>query len=68
MHGVKEITKGTRYVYSNFSLRADKNPGSFPNYKTPEYYEAIKDMSTWALPRFQNPKSIILKPKDKSTV
>jgi hypothetical protein len=64
MHGVKEVTKGTRYVYTNFSLRADKNPGSFPNYKTPEYYEAIKDMGTWANPKFVNPQSVELAPID----
>jgi hypothetical protein len=47
MHGVKPITSGTRYVFSNFSLAANKNPGTFPNYKTDEYYEAIKDLSKW---------------------
>lgn len=64
LHGVKETTKGTRYVYSNFSLRADKNPGSFYNYKTQEYYEAVKDMNTWTSPRFVNPQSVILAPLD----
>lgn len=58
MHGVKEITKGTRYAFSNFSLKADKNPGSFYNYKTPEYYEAIKDLDTWLGPIKENPKVI----------
>jgi hypothetical protein len=60
LHGVKEVTKGTRYVYSNFSLRADKNPGTFPNYKTPEYYEAIKDLGKWNMPLKENPDIIVL--------
>ena len=50
-HGVKPITKGKRYVFSNFSLEPHKNPGSFPNYKTEEYFEAIKDLKTWAQPK-----------------
>jgi len=55
MHGVKEITSGTRYTFSNFSIQADKNPGSFYNYKTPEYYEAIKDLGNWLGPIKENP-------------
>jgi hypothetical protein len=58
MHGVKEITKGTRYAFSNFSLKAEKNPGSFYNYKTPDYYEAVKDLETWLGPIKENPKVI----------
>ena len=60
LHGVKEVTKGTRYVYSNFSLRPEKNPGTFPNYKTPEYYEAIKDLGKWNVPLKENPDIIVM--------
>jgi hypothetical protein len=42
-HGVREITSGIRYAYSNFVLKAADNPGTFHNYKTPEYYEQIGD-------------------------
>jgi hypothetical protein len=55
-HGVRTVTKGTRYTYSNFSLRADKNPGTFPNYKTPEYEKAMQDgLGSWLLPLKENP-------------
>jgi hypothetical protein len=55
-HGVSKITSGTRYAFSNFSLPIEKNPGSFYTYKTQEYYEAIKDLSSWPKPLFKNPK------------
>lgn len=35
-HGVKEITSGYRYAYSNFVLPSEKNPGTFPLYGTKE--------------------------------
>lgn len=35
-HGVKEVTSGVRYAYSNFMLAREKNPGTFPAYGTPE--------------------------------
>jgi hypothetical protein len=60
-HGVREITSGKRYAFSNFSLKAIDNPGSFYNYGTPEYYEQIGDKSeqrikTWLEPLKQNPQ------------
>jgi hypothetical protein len=35
-HGVKEVTSGVRYAYSNFMLPVEKNPGTFPSYNTDE--------------------------------
>jgi hypothetical protein len=63
-HGVKEVTKGVRYAFSNFVLKAEDNPGTFYNYKTPEYYEQIKDAELdfekfshkWMQPLKQNPQ------------
>lgn len=40
-HGTKEITSGVRFAYSNFVLPAHTNPGTFYNYKTPEYQNQI---------------------------
>lgn len=40
-HGVRDVTSGIRYAYSNFCLKAIDNPGSFNNYKTDEYYKQI---------------------------
>lgn len=62
IHGVKPVTKGNRYAFSNFVLKAEDNPGTFYNYKTPEYYEQIGDrsrerlMNVWMLPLEQNPQ------------
>jgi len=58
MHGVKKVTSGNRYAFSTFSLAADKNPGTFYNYKTPEYYEAIKDLPSWLTPLKENDLSV----------
>lgn len=60
-HGVKPVTSGTRYAFSNFCLKAKDNPGSFYNYKTEEYYKAIGDKSEifikkWLEPLKQNPQ------------
>ena len=51
-HGVKPVTSGKRYAFSNFVLKAEDNPGTFYNYKTPEYYEQIKDKETLSLRDF----------------
>ena len=51
-HGVRPVSSGRRYAFSNFVLRAEDNPGSFYNYKTPEYYEQIKDKDTLTLEQF----------------
>jgi hypothetical protein len=59
-HGVKPTTKGERYVFSNFSLKAEKNPGTFYNYKTPEYYKQLEEdgIGNWAYPLKENPDII----------
>lgn len=59
-HGVREVTSGVRYAFSNFVLKAADNPGTFYNYKTPEYYEQIGDRSeeridNWLKPLKVNP-------------
>lgn len=41
-HGVRKVTKGSRYTFSNFVLPKEKNPGTFPNYGTPENAERNK--------------------------
>ena len=41
-HGTKEITSGMRFAFSNFVLPSHVNPGTFYNYKTPEYENQIK--------------------------
>lgn len=57
-HGVKEITSGTRYSYSNFVLPLDKSPGTFPIYKSKEYYEVTDSennlLTVWAVPQKEN--------------
>lgn len=60
-HGVKPVTSGKRYAYSNFVLRPEVNPGTFYNYKTPEYYNQIGNKSSenimnWARPLKENPQ------------
>jgi hypothetical protein len=51
-HGVKPVASGRRYAFSNFVLRAEDNPGTFYNYKTPEYYDQIKDKDSLTLKQF----------------
>jgi hypothetical protein len=53
-HGVKPVTSGRRYAFSNFVLKAEDNPGTFYNYKTPEYYNQIKDKDNLSLKDFVN--------------
>jgi hypothetical protein len=64
-HGVKPVTSGKRYAFSNFVLKSEDNPGTFYNYKTAEYYEQIKDkdsmnlkdfIGTWMQPLKENPQ------------
>jgi hypothetical protein len=60
-HGVKEVESGVRYAFSNFSLKAEDNPGTFYNYKTPEYYEQIgngteDELNKWMQPLRENPQ------------
>jgi hypothetical protein len=53
-HGVREVKSGTRYAFSNFSLKAEKNPGSFYNYKTDEFEKQTKNINNWLTPLFKN--------------
>ncbi len=60
-HGVREVTSGTRYVFSNFSLKAIDNPGTFYNYGTPEYFKQVGNKSSdnlkfWMDPLKENPQ------------
>jgi len=45
-HGTKPVSSGIRYVYSNFALRAEKNPGTFPAWGTQEDLDR-KANGTW---------------------
>jgi hypothetical protein len=60
-HGVREVTSGTRYAFSCFSLKAEDNPGTFYNYGTPEYFAQVGDKSMdklleWVKPLIENPQ------------
>lgn len=60
-HGVRPVTSGRRYAYTNFVLKPEVNPGTFYNYKTPEYYNQIGDKSMarireWGTPLKENPQ------------
>ena len=60
-HGVRDVKSGTRYAYSNFSLKAIDNPGTFYNYGTEEYLKQIgnKDIESvlnWLPPLKDNPQ------------
>jgi len=54
-HGVKEVTSGYRYAFSNFVLKSEENPGTFYNYGTEEYLERSKDIQKWLCPLWENP-------------
>jgi hypothetical protein len=51
-HGVREVTSGIRYAYSNFMMPIEKNPGTFPSYGTPEDLERKKEglIEVWNVP------------------
>lgn len=60
-HGVRPVSSGRRYAYANFVLKPENNPGSFYNYKTPEYYKQVGDgspkyLSDWNIPLKENPQ------------
>jgi len=60
-HGVREVTSGTRYVFSNFSLKKEDAPGTFNIYGTPEYYKQIgnkthEEIRAWMDPLKINPQ------------
>jgi len=59
-HGVRPVKSGTRYTFSNFSLKPEKNPGSFYNYGTPENEERQKELGMWLQPLFKNEQSVVL--------
>lgn len=56
MHGVKEVTNGYRLAFSNFCIKADRNPGSFHNYGTEECSIRQKDVKKFVTPLFMNPQ------------
>lgn len=54
-HGVREVKSGIRYAFSNFCLPAEKNPGTFYNYKTQEFNDSIKNgLGEWINPLIKN--------------
>lgn len=60
-HGVREVESGVRYAFSNFVLKAIDNPGTFYNYKTPEYIKQIgnrteEEVDEWIKPLKVNPQ------------
>jgi hypothetical protein len=60
-HGVRKVDSGRRYAFSCFALLAEDNPGTFYNYKTPEYYNQIgnktdQELSLWNSPFENNPQ------------
>ena len=60
-HGVRKVESGIRYAFSNFSLKASDNPGTFHNYKTNEYFEILgnktdKELLKWGTPLKTNPQ------------
>ena len=59
-HGVRPVESGVRYTFSNFSLKPEKNPGSFYNYGTKENEERQKNVDQWLQPLFKNEKSVIM--------
>lgn len=54
-HGTRPTESGRRYAFSTFSLLAKDNPGTFYNYKTPEWYEQIGDASEERLAQWNRP-------------
>jgi hypothetical protein len=59
-HGVRPVTSGSRYTFSNFALKPEKNPGSFYNYGTKENEERQKNIDLWLQPLFNNDKSVVM--------
>lgn len=50
-HGVREVTSGVRFAYSNFATRPEDNPGTFYNYGTKEHEELqTNDPIAWCRP------------------
>jgi len=65
-HGVREVNSGIRFAFSCFSLLAKDNPGTFYNYKSPEWYQQIgnienpndEQLNEWNTPLKLNPQFI----------
>jgi hypothetical protein len=63
-HGTRETTSGARFAFSTFALLAVDNPGTFYNYKTPEWQEQIgkyenptsDQLNNWNTPLKANPQ------------
>jgi hypothetical protein len=63
-HGTRETESGVRFAFSCFALLAEDNPGTFYNYKTPEWYEQIgkyenptdDQLNAWNSPLRANPQ------------
>ena len=61
-HGVREVTSGKRYAFTNFMLKPEENSGTFYNYKTKEYNEQmnfknLKELEdNWLRPLEWNPR------------
>ncbi len=60
-HGVREVTSGVRYAFSNFVLKREDNPGTFYAYGTEEYYKQIgkkteEEGQRWMKPLKENPQ------------
>jgi hypothetical protein len=59
-----ETLSGTRFAFSTFALLAEDNPGTFNNYKSPEWEEQIgkyedpddKMLNEWNSPLRINPQ------------
>lgn len=64
-HGVRPVKSGVRYTFSNFSLKPEKNPGSFYNYGTKENEDRQKNVNEWLQPLFNNKNSVILPEQTK---
>ena len=57
-HGVQPVKSGTRFTFSNFSIKPEKNPGSFYNHGTEQNRIRQNDMGRWLQPLKKNEKSI----------
>lgn len=61
-HGVRPVESGERYAFSTFSLKPEKNPGTFYNYGTKENEERQKNMWEWIHPLHENKDSVVMPP------
>ena len=63
-HGVRTVTKGVRYAFATFAVKAEENPGTYYNYGTQEYMDQIgnipldqiteEDLDRWSKPLISN--------------